>query len=170
MLTLHRKLPLWFLSSGGIRIHGRVCWCGCRLDDVGALTLSPSLALSLSLSLPLLLLYTQRTLVCLPPLAPSLALSRTVWVCGHTCTCRYCAQNTGTTLGLISSYPNEAALLEKIGVDLKAAEAKAGKKPRAIIMGALGRCGSGAVSFLEKAGFGAEQIVKWDMAETKGGG
>lgn len=82
----------------------------------------------------------------------------------------YCAQNTGTTLGLISSYPNEAALLEKIGVDLKAAEAKAGKKPRAIIMGALGRCGSGAVSFLEKAGFAAEQIVKWDMAETKGGG
>lgn len=82
----------------------------------------------------------------------------------------YCAGQAGEPLGLIESYPNEAVLITKIKADLAVAEAKAGKKPRAIIMGALGRCGSGAVSFLTKAGFSDEQIVKWDMAETKGGG
>ena len=37
-------------------------------------------------------------------------------------------------------------------------------------MGALGRCGGGAVDFARKAGIPEENIIKWDMNETKGGG
>ena len=34
------------------------------------------------------------------------------------------------------------------------------------VMGALGRCGRGAVSLFEKAGLPTENIVKWDIQET----
>lgn len=37
-------------------------------------------------------------------------------------------------------------------------------------MGALGRCGTGAVDFAAKAGIPQENIIKWDLAETKAGG
>ena len=82
----------------------------------------------------------------------------------------YNAAQTGSTLGQITSYPNEGSLIVELKAALAASEAKTGTKPRAIVMGALGRCGSGAVSLFEKAGFDADQIIKWDMAETKGGG
>lgn len=41
----------------------------------------------------------------------------------------------------------------------------AGRKPTSLVLGALGRCGSGAVDLLEKVGCG--EIKKWDLAETK---
>ena len=37
-------------------------------------------------------------------------------------------------------------------------------------MGAMGRCGSGAVDFAKACGVADDSIVKWDMAETKQGG
>lgn len=37
-------------------------------------------------------------------------------------------------------------------------------------MGALGRCGTGACDFARKAGIPEENIIKWDINETKGGG
>ena len=39
-----------------------------------------------------------------------------------------------------------------------------------MVMGALGRCGSGAVDFARKAGIPEENIIKWDINETKKGG
>ncbi|KAJ2342200.1 Saccharopine dehydrogenase, partial [Coemansia sp. RSA 2618] len=48
--------------------------------------------------------------------------------------------------------------------------AKIGKMPKIMVMGALGRCGSGAVSYARKAGIPEENIIKWDMAETAKGG
>ncbi|CAD0054653.1 unnamed protein product [Aureobasidium pullulans] len=42
-----------------------------------------------------------------------------------------------------------------------------GRKPRALVMGALGRCGRGAVDLLQKVGVPEENIIKWDMAETQ---
>lgn len=39
-----------------------------------------------------------------------------------------------------------------------------------MIMGALGRCGSGAKDFTLKAGIADQDILKWDMAETAKGG
>lgn len=47
---------------------------------------------------------------------------------------------------------------------------KAGRMPQVIVIGALGRCGSGAVAALRKAGVPEEKILKWDMAETAPGG
>lgn len=44
------------------------------------------------------------------------------------------------------------------------------QKPRIIIIGALGRCGTGAVDFCRAAGVQESDILKWDMAETARGG
>ena len=38
------------------------------------------------------------------------------------------------------------------------------------MIGALGRCGKGAVDFALKAGVPTENVIQWDMAETAKGG
>jgi saccharopine dehydrogenase (NAD+, L-lysine forming) len=43
---------------------------------------------------------------------------------------------------------------------------KTGKSPRVLIIGALGRCGKGAVDLCAKAGLPSESVLNWDMAET----
>jgi saccharopine dehydrogenase (NAD+, L-lysine-forming) len=45
-----------------------------------------------------------------------------------------------------------------------------GKAPRPIVIGALGRCGKGAVDLFRACGIPEESILKWDMEETKKGG
>jgi len=50
---------------------------------------------------------------------------------------------------------------------LDEAVTKAGRMPKSLIVGALGRCGSGAIALAEAVGL---QPIKWDMAETSGGG
>lgn len=66
----------------------------------------------------------------------------------------------------VSSYPDEDSLV----LDVYNAVKKTGKTPRVIVIGALGRCGSGAVDMCLKAGIPTELILKWDMAETAKGG
>ncbi|CEP21802.1 LYS1 [Cyberlindnera jadinii] len=73
-------------------------------------------------------------------------------------------------LGGVTPYSSESALVEDVKKDLKSALAKGAKKPRVLIIGALGRCGSGAVDFLTKVGIPDENIIKWDMKETAKGG
>lgn len=70
----------------------------------------------------------------------------------------------------VESYPNEDALVSNVKKALASGIEKAGRSPRVIVIGALGRCGSGAVEALRKAGVPEENILKWDMAETAGGG
>lgn len=70
----------------------------------------------------------------------------------------------------VESYPNEGALISHVKKVLEEGAQKAGRKPRVIVIGALGRCGSGAVEALQKAGLPEENILKWDMAETAKGG
>ncbi|KAH6619764.1 hypothetical protein B0J18DRAFT_412023 [Chaetomium sp. MPI-SDFR-AT-0129] len=70
----------------------------------------------------------------------------------------------------VESYPNEDALVANVKKALADGEKKAGRLPRVIVIGALGRCGSGAVDALRKAGLPEENILKWDMAETAKGG
>jgi saccharopine dehydrogenase (NAD+, L-lysine-forming) len=70
----------------------------------------------------------------------------------------------------VESYPNEDALIADVKKALDEGAKKAGRLPRVIVIGALGRCGSGAVSALQKAGLPDENILKWDMAETAKGG
>lgn len=59
--------------------------------------------------------------------------------------------------------------------DVKSAVAAAvllnnGQYPRIIIIGALGRCGTGAVDLCRQAGMPENEILKCDMAETARGG
>lgn len=67
----------------------------------------------------------------------------------------------------ISPYPNEDALISDIRTKLVAA---ARPPPKILVIGALGRCGSGACDFAVRAGIPEENIIRWDMHETKAGG
>ncbi|KAI9802663.1 MAG: mitochondrial Homoaconitase [Sarcosagium campestre] len=67
-------------------------------------------------------------------------------------------------------YKDEAELLAQIREDIaNAADGKA-KPPRVLVIGALGRCGTGAVELCEKVGIPSENILQWDMQETAKGG
>lgn len=70
----------------------------------------------------------------------------------------------------VESYPNEDALIDDVKNLLAEAQKIAGRLPRVIVIGALGRCGRGAVDMAIKAGVPESQILKWDMAETAKGG
>ena len=77
----------------------------------------------------------------------------------------------GSDYPAVKPYPNETALLEEVREQVKAAvEVNGGTWPRVIVIGALGRCGSGAVDAALKVGVPDENILKWDMAETASGG
>lgn len=70
----------------------------------------------------------------------------------------------------LKSYQNEDSLIQDVRARLEAGIKKAGRTPRAIVIGALGRCGRGAVDLLRAAGLPAENLLAWDMAETAPGG
>lgn len=71
----------------------------------------------------------------------------------------------------VSPYPNEQALIADVKSQLdRAVSRNGGKYPTALVIGALGRCGLGAVSFFEKVGIPCGNIAKWDMKETARGG
>lgn len=72
----------------------------------------------------------------------------------------------GEKLPGVKPYPNEAELVSHIRSCLAEGERIAGKKPRALVIGALGRCGRGAVDLFKKVGIPDENILKWDLAET----
>jgi saccharopine dehydrogenase (NAD+, L-lysine forming) len=64
-------------------------------------------------------------------------------------------------------YLNEDELVNQIREDLAKAEKALGRKPTALVLGALGRCGKGAVDLFLKAGVPDENITRWDLNETK---
>jgi saccharopine dehydrogenase (NAD+, L-lysine-forming) len=66
----------------------------------------------------------------------------------------------------VSSYPNEGALIANVKKAVSQGTEKTGRAPRVLIIGALGRCGSGAVDLCLRAGVPIENIIKWDLAET----
>ena len=71
----------------------------------------------------------------------------------------------------VSPYPNEDALIKDVKAELEKALTKTnGVYPKCLVIGALGRCGSGAVDLFKKVGIPDNQIAKWDMAETAKGG
>jgi saccharopine dehydrogenase (NAD+, L-lysine forming) len=74
----------------------------------------------------------------------------------------WAAQQRGAICGPVTVYDGKAALLEGL-----AAEFAGLGRPRAILIGALGRVGSGAVRCLEAMGVA---VTSWDMAETASGG
>ncbi|EIN13537.1 Formate/glycerate dehydrogenase catalytic domain-like protein [Punctularia strigosozonata HHB-11173 SS5] len=76
------------------------------------------------------------------------------------------AQKGGKKLGRLEPYENEAAMV----ADVKEKLGGSGKGVKALVIGALGRCGRGAVDLLRKVGLDEDDILKWDMAETAKGG
>ena len=73
----------------------------------------------------------------------------------------WAAQQRGTLCGPVSRYADKAALLEGLAAEL------AGTTPRALIIGALGRVGTGAADLCTALGL---PVTRWDMAETAHGG
>ncbi|KAH8899375.1 Formate/glycerate dehydrogenase catalytic domain-like protein [Thozetella sp. PMI_491] len=67
-------------------------------------------------------------------------------------------------------YPTRDGLVESVRTAVEVGKAKAGRLPRVIVIGALGRCGRGAVDAVIQGGVPEENILKWDMAETAKGG
>lgn len=63
-------------------------------------------------------------------------------------------------------YLHEDEMLEQLRAELKQGIEKAGRAPRVLVMGALGRCGRGAVDLFRKAGLDDSNILKWDLPET----
>jgi saccharopine dehydrogenase (NAD+, L-lysine forming) len=64
-------------------------------------------------------------------------------------------------------YLNEEELLNQIREDLTTGERISGRKPTVMVLGALGRCGTGACDLFTKAGLPEENITRWDLNETK---
>ncbi|KAK9479430.1 hypothetical protein V1514DRAFT_362616 [Lipomyces japonicus] len=76
-----------------------------------------------------------------------------------------------TPLPAVDWYPNEDALITDVKKSIAEAVEKTGAKlPTALVIGALGRCGSGALDLFRKAGIPEENLTKWDIAETSKGG
>jgi saccharopine dehydrogenase (NAD+, L-lysine forming) len=58
------------------------------------------------------------------------------------------SQRDGKELGLLTPYPNETAMVDAVKQSLGGS----GKGVKALVIGALGRCGRGAVDLLRKIG------------------
>jgi saccharopine dehydrogenase (NAD+, L-lysine-forming) len=74
----------------------------------------------------------------------------------------WAAQQMGGIAGPVHKYPGRNALLADLAADTKGMT-----MPRAIIIGALGRVGTGAADLCDAMGV---SVTKWDMAETASGG
>lgn len=75
----------------------------------------------------------------------------------------WAAQRRGSICGPVGAFPDQAALTAELRAELDAA----GPRPRAIIIGALGRVGSGAADFCRSVDV---PVTTWDKAETAHGG
>ena len=76
----------------------------------------------------------------------------------------WAAQQRGELCGPVGVYGGKDALLSDLGAELDALNMD---RPAAIVIGALGRVGTGAADLCETMGV---QVTKWDMAETASGG
>jgi saccharopine dehydrogenase (NAD+, L-lysine forming) len=74
----------------------------------------------------------------------------------------WAAQQRGGICGAVSKYGSKAALLSDLKTEMNALQ-----KPRAMVIGALGRVGTGASDLCEAMGV---VVTKWDIAETASGG
>ncbi|KAH7915344.1 saccharopine dehydrogenase [Hygrophoropsis aurantiaca] len=76
------------------------------------------------------------------------------------------AQKQGGKLGQLEPFENEDAMVNGV----KSTLGGSAKGVKALVIGALGRCGRGAVDLFRKIGLDEDDIVKWDMDETAKGG
>ncbi|MFV2034174.1 MAG: saccharopine dehydrogenase [Halocynthiibacter sp.] len=76
----------------------------------------------------------------------------------------WAAQQHGSLCGPVGSFANKDALMTDLGTELVATGVH---RPRALIIGALGRVGSGVADLCAAMGV---RSTRWDMAETASGG
>lgn len=76
----------------------------------------------------------------------------------------WAAQQRGGECGPVAPYPGKDALLADLAAEL---DATGTPRPTAIVIGALGRVGTGAADLCTAMGV---RTTKWDMAETAHGG
>ena len=74
----------------------------------------------------------------------------------------WAAQHAGGLIGRVQKYPGRDALLADLARDMDGLG-----RPRALVIGALGRVGTGASDLCQAMGVA---VTKWDMAETASGG
>ena len=74
----------------------------------------------------------------------------------------WAAQQRGSIAGPVTKYPNKSALLADLARELNGLA-----RPHAIVIGALGRVGTGASDLCAAMGV---EVTKWDIAETQSGG
>jgi saccharopine dehydrogenase (NAD+, L-lysine-forming) len=79
-------------------------------------------------------------------------------------------QLNGERLGALEYHPNFEHLVAEVREEIEAVFQKNGRRPTVMVMGAMGRCGGGAVDFARRVGIPEENLVKWDLEETKKGG
>ncbi|MCP5076343.1 MAG: saccharopine dehydrogenase [Rhodobacteraceae bacterium] len=81
----------------------------------------------------------------------------------------WAAQQAGDLPGpaSVGVYASQGTLVADLQSDLKSALANGAEHPNAIVIGALGRVGTGASDCLSALGL---PLTKWDMAETASGG
>jgi saccharopine dehydrogenase (NAD+, L-lysine-forming) len=77
----------------------------------------------------------------------------------------------GVPQGQVPVFDSAPDLIQHVKSTIEPAiRANGNQLPRVMVIGALGRCGKGAVDFCLAAGLDQELIQKWDMAETAPGG
>ncbi|WP_102225933.1 saccharopine dehydrogenase [Acidimangrovimonas sediminis] len=76
----------------------------------------------------------------------------------------WAAQQTGGIAGAVGRYPGKDQMLAALTA---AMDATGVARPRALVIGALGRVGTGAADLCTALGVG---VTRWDMAETAHGG
>lgn len=67
----------------------------------------------------------------------------------------------------VKSRESAAALVAEAKTSVEASVNAIGRRPKVMVIGARGRCGLGAVEFLEQIG---AEVVAWDIEETSSGG
>lgn len=73
------------------------------------------------------------------------------------------AQQQGRICGPVTAYPNKDALLRELHNAMQTIQLR----PNAIVIGAMGRVGTGAADLCDHVNI---DVTKWDMAETASGG
>lgn len=77
----------------------------------------------------------------------------------------------GTPCPSIPAYPSEKTLVSNVKWAVKAAVLlNNGQQPQVHIIGALGRCGRGAIDLCNQVGIADSDVIEWDIAETRRGG
>ena len=79
--------------------------------------------------------------------------------------------NASKPLPAKTPYQNETHLIKEVKAELEKGLAKTnGEYPRVLVIGALGRCGRGALNLCKAVGVPEDRLLKWDLEETKQGG